>query len=292
MQLSKKKARLWPDSATILERSKGIFFSHWEELLRLRRAVIKSSDPDDIHDLRVASRRLRAALELLYPFVPKGEKTELRKRIRTLTQTLGGLRNIDEALIFFCSRTNVTAQADTVLYRKLTELRVDELKRIGELLTGFDYRNLDRIVREIVAALNEHCVIELNSISLLAHFSEVSIRQYQPIHQLLAVTSAPEKRTSRHSLRIAIKKWRYFFEIIAPVLDRDYTPFLELLKEYQSILGRMNDIVEFGALLDTIELPDDERERAAELLKSEDAVLLHLFTELVIRKPLTYTFLI
>ncbi|MBC7962497.1 MAG: CHAD domain-containing protein [Steroidobacteraceae bacterium] len=287
-----KPVRLPPDTATILERSRGILFAQWEELLRLRRAVLKSFDTDDIHDLRVASRRIRAVLELYYPLVPKGSKAELRESVRKLTRMLGGLRNIDEAQIFFRSRANSDASGDSRLCRTLSKLRSRELRRIGKALKNFDHRNLDRTVRQIVAGLNEDCLAERNRFSLLACFSEVSIRLYLPIHQLLAVSTAPGQRASRHALRIAIKKWRYFFEIIAQVLGSDYTHILELLKEYQSLLGRMNDIAEFGELLARLELPRHEREQAEELLLAEDALLLESFTELIGRKPLAYTFLI
>jgi CHAD domain-containing protein len=287
-----KPARLWPDSATILERSRGVFFAQWEELLRLRRTAIKTSDIDDIHDLRVASRRFRAVLELFYPFVPKGSKTELRKNIRRLTSVLGGLRNIDEALLFFQERVQVDVSANTALLRSLSRMRPGELKRIGKALKAFDHRSLDRMVREMVAGVNEASITERNSISLLAYFSDVSIRQYLPIHQLLAVSTVPGHHASRHALRIAIKKWRYFFETIALILDRDYTPLLELLKEYQSILGRMNDMAEFELLLSNMKLPPDQLEHATAVLKAENARLLESFTDLVERKPLAYTFLI
>jgi CHAD domain-containing protein len=287
-----KPKRLWPDSAALLERSRGVFFAQWEELLRLRRAVLKTSDPDDIHDLRVASRRFRAALELFYPFMPKGPKTALRKSVRKLTRTLGGLRNVDEAELFFRSLTNADKQADNTLLRALSELRAAELKRIRKTLKGFDHRHLDRSVREMVAGLNEDSISKLSSISLLAYFSEVSIRLYMPIHQLLAGSTEPEHETSRHALRIAVKKWRYFFELVATILDRDYTQFLELLKEYQSLLGRMNDIKEFRVLLGKLKLPHDERDNAEASLLAEDSHLLETLAELVERKPLVYTFLI
>jgi CHAD domain-containing protein len=287
-----KPARLPPDPATILERSRGVFFAQWEELLRLRRAVMKSSDLDDIHDLRVASRRIRAALELFYPFAPKGLKNELRKNVRKLTRTLGGLRNIDEAQLFFQSRIPPEISTDNKLFHKLPEMRIKELKRIDKALKDFDHRNLDRLVRELVAGLNEDCITGRNRFSLLAYFSDVSIRLYLPIHQLLAVTTAPGHRALRHALRIAIKKWRYFFEIISQVLDRDYTHILELLKEYQSILGRMNDIVEFELLLRNLELSPDSREYLEATLQAEDALLLENLAELIERKPLAYTFLI
>jgi CHAD domain-containing protein len=285
-------ARLPPDSATILERSRGVFYAQWEELLRLRRAVLKSSDLDDIHDLRVASRRFRAALELYYPFMPKGSKTELRKNVRNLTRILGGLRNVDEAQLFFQARFPTETLTATTLSHALSELRSKELKSIEKALRVFDHRNLDLLARQLVAGLNEDRFSGRNRFSLLAYFSDVSIRLYLPIHQLLAVTTEPAHRASRHSLRIAIKKWRYFFEIIAQVLNRDYTQPLELLKEYQSILGRMNDITEFEALIRNLKLSSNLREYVEATLPAEDALLLEGFAELIERKPLTYTFLI
>jgi len=290
--MQSKPARLWPDSATILERFRSVCFAQWEELLRLRRAVIKTSDLDDIHDLRVASRRFRAALELMYPIAPKGSKAELRKSVRKLTRILGGLRNIDEAQIFFLSRVQTDITADSTLSHKLSDLRAMELKRIEKALKSFDHRNLDRMVREMVAEINEETINERTGISMLAYFSDVSIERFMPIHQLLAVSTIPEHREPRHALRIAIKKLRYFLEIIAAVLDRDYTVCLELLKEYQSILGRMNDIAEFELLLGKLKLPADERAFLASTLLAEDSALLENFTELTEQKPLAYTFII
>jgi len=282
-----KPTRLWPDSATILERSRAVFFAQWDDLLRLRRLVIKTADLDDIHDLRVASRRFRAVLELFYPFLHKDSKVELRKRVRKLTEVLGGLRNIDEALLFFQAR----GQADTTLIKTLTKLRPGELKRIEKTLKAFEHRTLDRMVREMAAGVNESAISKRNGITLLAYFSNMSIRLYLPIHRLLAVATAPDRHTSRHSLRIAIKKWRYFFEIISLILDRDCTPLLDRLKEYQSILGQMNDIREFEVLLGSMKLPPDERDHAKATLHAESILLLKNFTELIERKPLAYTFL-
>src|SRR5476649_1354016 len=132
-----KPARLPPDSATILERSRGVFFAQWEELLLLKRAVLKTSELDDIHDLRVASRRFRAELDLFSSFTKKSSITELKKNVRKLTQTLGGLRNVDEALLFFQSRTPPDSSIDTTLCQAISGLRIRELKRIEKMLKVF-----------------------------------------------------------------------------------------------------------------------------------------------------------
>lgn len=284
-----KSVRLPPDTATILERSRGVLFVQWEELLRSRRTVLKSSNPDDIHDLRVASRRFRAALELFYPFAPKGSRTELKKDVRKLTRLLDALRNIDEALIFFTARTG--RLDNSAICQALAEQRSREYKRVHKALTHFDHCTLDRLVREMVAVLNEDLTTERNRFSLLAYFSEVSIRQYMSIHHSLTVSSAPEQRASRHKLRIGIKKWRYFLETIAPVLECNYTHILGLLKEYQTLLGRMNDIDMFEELLCTLAFPPVERKRAEAALLAEYAFLMKDFTDLVEQKPLAYTFI-
>lgn len=287
-----KPELLPPDSATILERSRSVFFAQWEELLRLRRAVLKTSDLDDIHDLRVASRRFRAALELYYPFAPKSVKTELRKSVCKLTRILGGLRNIDEAHLFFQTRVKTDTTDKSAISQALSELRSRELKRIEKALASFDHRTLDRMVREMIAGMNEECITARNRFSLLAYFSEVSIRQYMPIHRSLAGSTVSGHRTARHSLRIAIKKWRYFLEIVTQILNRDYAHILDQLKEYQSLLGRMNDIVEFEGLFRSLDLPRNEQDHIEAILKAEDALLLQSFTELIEQKPLHYSFLI
>jgi CHAD domain-containing protein len=284
--------QLPPDSATILERSRGVFFARWAELLRLRRSVLKASDPDDIHDLRVASRRFRAALELFGPGAPKSSRVELRKNVRKLTQVLSGLRNIDEALLFFRSHGQTDSSATENLCHTLAEMRTRELKRIEKKLASFEHHSLDRLVREIVAGLNGENISKRNRFSLLGYFSDISIRLYLPIHRLQAVSIAAEHGDARHALRIAIKKWRYFFEIMAQVLDLDYSPILEQLAKYQDILGQMNDIVEFDALLCNLSLPKSERDHIRELLLAENSLLLDRFAKLAERQPLVYTFLV
>lgn len=285
--------RSTPDSATILKCSRGVFIAQWEELLRLRRAVLKTSNQDDIHDLRVTSRRLRASLELFYPLVAKSPRTTgLRKQIRKLTEILGGLRNIDEALLFFQSRIQADLRDANKLVSAFSRLRPRELGRVHKALKAFDQRNLDRIVRKMVAGLDDAPMAGLNSISLLAYFSGVSIRLYLPILQLFAGSTAPWERASRHALRIAIKKMRYFFELISSILGRDYASLLGQLKEYQLILGRLNDIAEFEALIRNLKLPKAERKFAKTALLTEETLLLEKFAGLIEQKPLIYAFLI
>jgi CHAD domain-containing protein len=273
--------------ASILNRSGCVFFARWEELLHSRRSAMKNCDLETVHDLRVASRRFRAAMGLLEPIVPQDSLVELNKSIRSLTRKLGSLRNIDEAIVFFQSHLEAGSAAEKQLRLKLSKLRGKEIKQIFKSLTNFDQRKNDKTVRKAVAGIDSEAAAGPNSLSITAHFSAMNAKLYQSIRNLLVLSTDPENSEARHELRIAIKKWRYFLEIVSVVLERDCTALLGQLKDYQSILGSMNDIIEFRNLLDKMKLSPLEREYAETALINENNKLLAGFMELVNYKPLT-----
>ncbi|MGB9080972.1 MAG: CHAD domain-containing protein [Desulfuromonadaceae bacterium] len=275
----------------IMERSREVMLAQWRELLRLRRNVLKTSDPEAIHDLRVASRRFRAAVRLFEPWLPPKCAALLNKNLRKLTRVLGNLRNIDEALLFFRLHTPVGSSGGFQLRYLLTQMRDGELARVKESLTAFDRHRLNRTVRKAAARLEGHHITAGKACSLPAYFSDTCSKLYQPIHDLLPLATSPEQRGSRHLLRIAVKKWRYFFEIVAPVLGSDAGSILGLLKEYQTVLGRMNDVAVFGALCSSLTLSRRERRFVETTLRTEDELLLRKLIELIEQRPLVYTFL-
>jgi len=274
----------------IMGRSREVIRAQWHELLRLRSEVLKTSDPEAIHDLRVASRRLRAAVGLFEPWIPSKSAVLLKKRSRKLTRLLGGLRNIDEAILFFQAHTPTGSGGGYQICRILSEIRPGELARIEKGLKAFDVRQLDRKVRKATAGLGKVPITGSEGGRLSAYFSDSGIRLFQPIHDLLPLATTLEQRVSRHLLRIAIKKWRYFLEIVAQVLGADAAPILEQLKEYQTTLGRMNDVAVFGGVCSNLDLSRHERRFVEAALQAEDVLLLQKLAELIEQKPLTYTF--
>lgn len=275
-----------------MERSRGVLSAQWHELLRLRRAVLKAYEPDAIHDLRVASRRFRAAMNLCEVVKPNASNQELVKSVRTLTRALSGLRNIDEARLFFESHLQHDASAAAHLSCTLAALHRDEVKRVTKLLKGFGHHHFGRTVHKLATGMAAEPFTSRNAVATLACFSEAAIRLYLPILQLFVCPTVSWNRSSRHTLRIAIKKLRYFFELLSKVLDRDYAPLLEQLKEYQTILGRLNDIAEFEALLPKLKLARAERKLIKTVLLDEETLLLEEYAALVAQKPLVFTFLI
>jgi CHAD domain-containing protein len=55
-------------------------------------------DPEGIHDMRVASRRLRAAVELFRDVFPRRRLRPLLRQVKDLADTLGEVRDLDVML--------------------------------------------------------------------------------------------------------------------------------------------------------------------------------------------------
>lgn len=60
--------------------------------------VLDTSDIERVHDMRVATRRLRAALEVFRPCFPKDEYKAVLRDVKELADALGARRDPDVAL--------------------------------------------------------------------------------------------------------------------------------------------------------------------------------------------------
>ena len=263
-----------------------VLFSQWMELERLRKVVLKRKATKDIHDLRVASRRIRATLALIAPFIRERLLKQLGRKLRRFTSELGQLRNIDEALIYFAPHETTLPG----LIRALVAARKRELRLVLQNLKQFSTSEIDQMFRLVVEDLTGHTQLyELDSI-MPAYLSQTAVTRFQELYNLLPSAVDPENWATRHDLRIAVKKWRYLLESMSQIFSHNYQDALDLLKEYQSILGRLNDMTEFKALCDRMKLTDDEKTQQDLLLENDTAMYLDRFLIMVESRRPKYTF--
>lgn len=261
-----------------------VLFSQWNDFCELRERVLKQGDVDSIHDLRVASRRMRATVGLFAPFIAARVAKKTAKLLRRITRELGRLRNIDEATLYFGALPLPHPVLDTML----AAARKEEMKSVTGLLESFPRQGMDRMLREAVASLAR---IPHDDQVLPVYLSETSIRRYQAVYGLILPATVPENAEMRHAFRIAIKKWRYLLEALGQVRRQDYSETLETLKEYQTLLGRLNDLAEFAVLCDRLKLPADERQAVAAAIARDSAACLARFIETAGSRPLHYTYI-
>lgn len=282
-----KEHKALPPPRSIINNLARSLTERWEEMLRQRGITLLRPGTDEIHDLRVASRRLRAAIEQLEPFIGAEPVRRLKRPVRRLTRTLGDLRNLDEALLYFGASDSCELQP---LLAHLARQRRKAARLATGLLKELDIRKLDRRINHAVNELSTR--IDTGSREgLLATLAERHLQLYRPIHELLPHSTAPDQIEQRHQLRIAIKKWRYGTELLAAMLERDQSPLLEQLRRYQTVLGSMNDLQVFGNLLTGIrKLSAALRLTLLQRLATDHNLLLAGYRELVRKQPLLYAF--
>ncbi len=268
----------------MLEHARDVFCSHWDEMLRLRRVVLKDCLLEDIHDLRVASRRFRAAFTLLEPLASHGDARVVVRRARRITRTLGTLRNLDEAQAFFS--THQAGEELSPLLKWLSRQRKKERQLVLDSLKAFKPRKLDPLVREVAAGLSVDNLVSTTQLRFKAYLSKTSLQLFGTIQTLLPEAMVEANVEERHALRIAIKKWRYFLEITARIVQKDYGPFLEQLKAYQTHLGGMNDLTAFARLCREAGLKPGKLRKAEQMLDREQERLWSEFVALAAGEPL------
>lgn len=226
-----------------------------DDFFRCRARALKTADPEDIHDLRVASRRLREGFALFAPCYPSREIARLARGVKRVTQLLGAIRNADEALLFF------TALADELgaacrgdLDRLLLSFRKErkgELARLTdglrELVTG---RMRARYRRVIAAPALFAPPPGVDPLAPLAGFARVALdARFADVVALVPAARRPGEVEAQHRLRIAIKRYRYRMEILSPLVGQSFPELHAAIKEYQDLLGKMHDLDVFAQLV-------------------------------------------
>jgi CHAD domain-containing protein len=123
------------------------------ELFDAADGVLDTRDIERVHDMRVASRRLRAVLEIFAPCFPQGEFKGVLRDVKQLADALGERRDPDvhiDALTAF-SKSLAAANKPGVA-RLVEELRARQ-SRANELLAAELERAQQRGLHERLLAL-------------------------------------------------------------------------------------------------------------------------------------------
>ena len=202
-------------------------------------------DPDAVHDVRVASRRLRAALDLADSEVYPGFRRHRRRAVR-LTRALGATRELDVHLSKLSSLASgltlpggheVLEHALETFDRGRRRARRSMLARIGRL-DFTEFRGL--LAVEALPRPFESTGLHGAVNALLGPRIQCALL---PLEEELESEDPP----ALHLVRIQMKKLRYALEILGAAFPEPPEAWLARLKTLQTALGEHHD----WALLET-----------------------------------------
>jgi CHAD domain-containing protein len=118
--------------------------------------VLDMGDIERVHDMRVATRRLRAALEVFAPCFPAKRHRKALKRVKRLADALGERRDRDVAIEFLAGFVDEAPQADRAAVAALIERLREEQREANEELAPYvaprRLKKLRRRLRRLVKA--------------------------------------------------------------------------------------------------------------------------------------------
>jgi inorganic triphosphatase YgiF len=219
------------------------------QLLRNEPAVL-SAQPEGVHQMRVAVRRLRSAISSLNKFIPPEDIQWVTEELRWLGGTLGAARNLDvfAAELLPAARTGLPDEPGwDDLGAALDRLRAAEYDQIGDAILSQRYTaSMLRLLRWFEAAgWRRHSAADepdAMTFPIGGIAPDVLDRRWRKVRQRGKGFGSLVPR-ERHKLRIAVKNLRYTIELFGTLFDRDgLERFVGRLKLFQGDLGYANDV--------------------------------------------------
>jgi CHAD domain-containing protein len=231
-------------------------------------SAVDGRDPDGVHDMRVASRRLRAALQVFAPWLDDGEVDRIAPDIRSITRALGPVRELDVMRLALAAWTRravpLRALAIEAVDSRLAAQRRRARARMMKRFAKVDLEALDELLRRLVAELRETGRPEsapaatgdgaagtdeapsgAEMVDLMRAVASDAITSGHRIShaELPQELGSARAREALHEVRIEAKKLRYVLEIIAPELGPTGKKLVRRLRKLQDRLGTFHDDV-------------------------------------------------
>ena len=231
------------------EAFRRIALSCLEHLQQNHHGALCSVDPEYIHQMRVATRRLRAALRLFAPMLTDALAGSLRQPLATLMEHLGRARDLD-VLLTEIANPVLTALPDEprlpALASDITNRRYAARAQALAVLASPDY---GKTLLAVLEALHPADANADEAVSL-RDFAAQRLGRLQRKLRRLAAAADPEQPAALHALRIAVKRLRYALEFFAPLAPpKAFDRALRRLSGAQDTLGQLNDLTNAGTLL-------------------------------------------
>jgi CHAD domain-containing protein len=238
----------------------AILLAKAEPLFELEASASGGADMDAVHDMRVASRRLRESMRLLAPLYPPAAFSAWYKRVRCVTRALGPVRDSDVFIDAFAKLNRSLDAGGRHAVAFLVGYRMGQRERQLELLqralASLDLAESRRSFAKLVRA-PKRGVESQRPLSAFAHAAIAE--RISAVYGLMPAALNEADIESQHALRISFKRLRYAVEVLAPCYGDDFDGLHATLTAFQDELGDLHDLHVF---LDMVREP--ERRAAAE----------------------------
>ncbi|MDQ4033223.1 MAG: CYTH and CHAD domain-containing protein [Actinomycetota bacterium] len=222
----------------------------WEQVERLRRydPLVRQDAPDAVHQMRVAARRMRSALQAFGRILDRDQTRELTEELKWVAGELGGARDAEvmaerfAALLAELPKELKLGPVDAAVTRSFARRQADAREVAVAALDSERYLALhDRIdallaAPPVTARARRKAKRELPK-SVRRAYRRVESRMADADRQ----PAGQQRDLALHETRKAAKRLRYATEAVEPTVGKPAARLRKRLKAVQELLGEHQD---------------------------------------------------
>ena len=193
-----------------------------------------------VHNLRVETRRLLALLDVLFALHFPGPLRKMRKVFKNRLDAFDELRDTHVQLFLLKALFQEFPEArelDTLLGQRAQRLTDELRKKVRATKHAHWERRLKTVEEELRGSADEMARDATRLVMLAA--VRAAFSQVVELRQRIR----PDRTATIHLTRVAFKRFRYMCELLCPYLPELKAENLDRMREYQAMMGNIQDLV-------------------------------------------------
>jgi len=197
------------------------------------------TDPEELHQMRVANRRLRALLRAARPMLDPEWVAALRTELGWLGSVLGPVRDLDVLVAHLRSEAaSLDAPERRAFERLLGRLAAERAEARATMLEALRSERYLRLLDGLEDAVREPRVVTPD-ISL----HDLAAGEFKKLRRAVRALGDEPSDEELHAVRIRGKRARYAAELAEATAGKPASRFIRRAKAFQDLLGEHQDAV-------------------------------------------------
>lgn len=283
--ITSSRGSLHPGTAHTAEFCRAIWGTQLAAMLVNEAGVRESDDIEYVHQMRVATRRARAAMRLYAGFFAEKNRAVQRfaRALRTTGRLLGRVRDLDvaaERLQSFANEQDANKAGSRKKKRtrgvdaSIRTLEESRTRAHADLVEWLDSEKYARFVVRFAAFCatpgkgvasikmkpgETPTPVQLrHTLPSMVWSRFEAVRAFEPLFEDAGSGGGAVPVETLHALRIECKYLRYHLEFAAPLLGEDGKALISAIKTLQEELGTLNDAVVGGGIISAKDISDKD----------------------------------
>ncbi|WP_432840627.1 CHAD domain-containing protein [Dactylosporangium sp. CA-092794] len=238
-----------PASGSTARRALAAYLTAQRDAMVEQDPHVREGDPEAVHKMRVATRRLRSTLRSFAPLLT-GDLDALHEEVKWVTGLLGEVRDCD--VMADRLKGLLTAEPDVLVLGPVSA-RITSLLAARaaagrtELTKGLDSPRYTALLTDLDALVTRTAEPDRLTKSRLLSRARKAVRRADA--RLAAATGPAGSNERLHEARKAYKRARYAAELLVPISGKRATRLADRITDLQDALGAHQDALVTGALL-------------------------------------------